>query len=33
VPYQAYDGQGYQPSAYYGRACQVLLGYLVGTKD
>jgi hypothetical protein len=32
VPYQAYDGQVYQPSAYYNRAFQVSLSYLLSAK-
>lgn len=33
VPYQAFDGQVYQSSAYYNRAFQVSLSYLVGGKS
>jgi hypothetical protein len=33
VPYQAYDGQIYHPSAYYNRSYQVSLSYLLGGKS
>jgi len=33
VPYQSYQGGTYEPSAYYNRAFQVSLSYLVGSKS
>jgi len=33
VPYQAFNGQVYQPSSVYNRAFQVALSYLVGGKS
>jgi hypothetical protein len=32
VPYQAYPGRVFEPTAYYNRAFQVSLSYLVGSK-